>query len=68
MLKHRRDGIVVDYSVIKQQIDDYCRFNLLDQPSTWSAYIDYAKRFRRVALITSEEYEHFVMYVDDQNK
>lgn len=53
---------------IKQQIDSYCNYNMLDIPKDWDEYIHYADRFLRIALISEEDYSHFVMYATDEKQ
>lgn len=51
---------------IKQQIDSYCSYNMLDIPNNWDEYIQYADRFLRIALISEEDYNNFVMYATSE--
>ena len=39
---------------------------MLDLPKDWDEYIHYADRFLRIALISEEDYNHFVMYATDE--
>lgn len=46
-------------SNIRDLIDEYCYYNLYDQPETEEEYIEYAERFASVGRLTPDELADF---------